>query len=366
MGDEINVHHTSPLANDSDDDGLEDYAEINTYHTNPLNADYDGDGLKDGDEVRLGTDLFNPDTDNDGYQDGTDPHPTIHEWKLIDSDNDGWNDYKEYYEEHTDRFKSDTDGDGLKDSSDPHPTEHEWKFQDSDSDGWNDYKEYYEEGTDRFNPDTDGDGAPDSMDSHPLSAARLFTREYSWNYPFDWWNTISWTWTIEVSQDLYSYESQLPRIASWYDWAKYTDDPVLKSLAPGLKDTAENKGFDYYETANFVLAFVQSLPHTVDNITTGANEYPRYPMETLVDGGGDCEDTSFLAAGILKEMNYDVCLLELPGHMAVGVFGNNEYAGTYYNSNGKYYYYCETTGDGWTMGEIPPDFQGQSATIIKV
>jgi DNA-directed RNA polymerase subunit M/transcription elongation factor TFIIS len=387
-GNEINVHGTNPLDNDcdkdnifdgseigygtnplnsdSDNDGLNDYAEINSYRTNPLNADYDNDGLKDGDEVQLGTDLFNSDTDNDGYKDGSDPHPTTHEWKLIDSDNDGWNDYKEYYETHTDRFKTDTDGDDLKDSSDPHPTEHEWKFQDSDDDGWNDYKEYYETHTDRFKSDTDEDGAPDSMDASPLSAARVITREYKWYYPNEWLYKVTWTWTITVSADLYDYEYKLPRIISWYDWSKYTNDPIIKKLAPGLKSAANNKGFNYYETVNFVLAFVQSLPYTVDSATTGADEYPRYPVETIVDGGGDCEDTSFLVAGLLKEMNYDVCLVLIPGHMAVSVYGGDTYTGSYYTKDDKHYYYCETTGESWKMGQIPSSYSGVSAQLIQV
>jgi len=396
-GDELNNYGTDPLNKDSDNDGLDDYKEINTYHTNPLDDDYDNDGLNDGDEVQAGTDLFDSDTDewkfqdsdndgwsdykeyyeegtdrfdsdtdDDGYKDGSDPHPTTHEWKLMDSDNDGWNDYKEYYEEGTDRFDSDTDDDGYMDSSDPHPTEHEWKFQDSDNDGWSDYKEYFETGTSRYNSDTDGDGAPDPRDAHPLSAARKITRQYEWDYPTDWWNKKSWTWTIEVSYDLYIYESQLDRISSWYDWPEYTLDQTVISLAVGLKNAAENDGFNYYETVDFVLAFVQSLPYTVDDVTTGANEYPRYPIETIVDGGGDCEDTSFLVAGILNEMNYDVCLILLPGHMAVGVYGSDTYSGSYYNSDGKHYYYCETTSDGWKMGQMPSYYQGKTATIIGV
>ncbi len=411
-GDELNNYGTDPVNKDSDNDGLDDYKEINTYHTNPLDDDHDNDGLEDGEEVRLGTDLFNSDTDNDGFKDGSDPHPTEHEWKFQDSDNDGWSDYKEYYEEGTDRFDSDTDDDGYKDSSDPHPTTHEWKLMDSDNDGWNDYKEYYEEGTDRFdsdtdddgymdsfdphpiehewkfldsdndgwsdykeyfetgtsryNSDTDGDGAPDPRDAHPLSAARKITRQYEWDYPRDWWNKKSWTWTITVSYDLYLYESQLDRISSWYDWSEYTLDQPVVNLAWGLKNAAEYNEFDYYETVNFVLAFVQSLPYTHDDVTTGADEYPRYPIETIVDGGGDCEDTSFLVAGILNEMDYDVCLVLLPGHMAVGVYGSDTYPGSYYNSDGKCYYYCETTGEGWEMGEMPTPYQGESATLIQV
>jgi hypothetical protein len=365
-GNEMNTWGTNPLNSDSDDDGLDDYAEIMTHESDPLNADNDDDGLKDGAEVQAGTNLFDTDTDDDDYQDGSDPHPLEHEWKYLDSDTDGWTDYTEYYETDTDRFNSDTDGDDYSDSSDPHPLEHEWKYLDSDTDGWTDYTEYYETNTDRLKSDTDGDGAPDPMDANPRSAARVITRNYAWDYPSDWTNAISWTWTITASSDLYDYEYQLPRLTSWDEWSEYTNDPVIGRLAPGLKSAAADQGFDYYQTVDYVLAFVQSLPYTTDDVTTGADEYPRYPVETIVDGGGDCEDTSFLAAGILKAMDYDVCLISLPGHLAVGVSGDNTYAGTYYNSDGKYFYYCETTGEGWTMGQIPDDFQEASAQLITV
>lgn len=49
---------TSPVAADSDADGLFDREEIETYRTNPLNPDTDGDTYSDGDEVRNG---YNPD-----------------------------------------------------------------------------------------------------------------------------------------------------------------------------------------------------------------------------------------------------------------------------------------------------------------
>jgi len=60
------------------------------------------------------------------------------------------------------------------------------------------------------------------------------------------------------------------------------------------------------ETIDFVGSFVQQLPYTSDRVTTPYDEYPRFPLETLYEKGGDCEDTAILAATILKEMGYDV------------------------------------------------------------
>jgi hypothetical protein len=65
------IHRTSPIATDTDIDGLTDLEEINTYNTAPLIADSDVDGLIDGDEVlTYSTDPLVYDTDLDGFSDG--------------------------------------------------------------------------------------------------------------------------------------------------------------------------------------------------------------------------------------------------------------------------------------------------------
>lgn len=62
---------TSPIDEDSDDDGLRDGDEINVHGTDPLVDDTDGDGLDDGDEIKLhGTDPSLADTDGDQISDG--------------------------------------------------------------------------------------------------------------------------------------------------------------------------------------------------------------------------------------------------------------------------------------------------------
>lgn len=340
-GAEINLG-TNPLSNDSDSDGLSDYAEIYTYHTNPLNTDSDSDSLNDRDEVKkYGTNPLSSDSDSDGLNDNVEVN-TYHTNPLNnDSDNDGLDDYKEIFTYQTNPLDSDYDKDGLKDGD-------EIKL-----------------GTDPFNADTDGDGAPDGYDAHPLETSRKYTRNYEWEYPAG----RIWTWTIDVSYDLYEYESKLNRIRSWSEWPEYTLDPTAKQLANKLKEAASEKGFNYYQTVNFVLAFVQSLPYTSDDVTTGADEYPRYPLETLVDGGGDCEDTSILLSSILREMNYDNCLVVFTspvGHAMVGVWGHSNYQGSYSTKDGKNYYFCETTGDGRKMGYLNSMFSSSEALLYSV
>jgi hypothetical protein len=58
-------------------------------------------------------------------------------------------------------------------------------------------------------------------------------------------------------------------------------------------------------------------------------------------------------------------LIVLPGHIAVGVAGNDLY-GFYYLCGDVKYYYCETTGRGWVVGELPPKYEGQTANIIQI
>ena len=128
--------------------------------------------------------------------------------------------------------------------------------------------------------------------------------------------------------------------------------------------------------ANFVLAFVQELPYRFDIEATGYDDYPKTAIETLVEGEGDCEDTSILLASILRQMGFEVALiLPLPrtpkeqGHAAVGVKGN--FAGYRYTYNESNYYYCETAhnlprGYYFTVGELPKDYQNTPAVVMPI
>ena len=89
-----------------------------------------------------------------------------------------------------------------------------------------------------------------------------------------------------------------------------------------------------------------------------------YPFETLVAGGGDCEDTVMLAASILAALDYDLLLLNPEGHLALGVAG--DFKGAYYTHDNQRYFYSETTGQGWRIGQLPDQFKSVEVVLHEV
>jgi hypothetical protein len=142
------------------------------------------------------------------------------------------------------------------------------------------------------------------------------------------------------------------------------DDEYINTIIQKFNFIAIEKSYTEIEKINLIISFVQSLPYTSDSVTTPFDEYPRYPLETLVDEGGDCEDTSVLTAALLDALNYDIVLVAPPGHMAVGV--NIDSYGSYYDYEGNQYYFLETTGEGWEIGVIPDDYKGVSAYLYPL
>lgn len=61
------------------------------------------------------------------------------------------------------------------------------------------------------------------------------------------------------------------------------------------------------------------------NITyeTESGEYPKFPIETLYDGVGDCEDVAILGASILHVHGYNVSLVKNNGHMVIEAEGRH-------------------------------------------
>ena len=192
-------------------------------------------------------------------------------------------------------------------------------------------------------------------------STELISRKYEWTY-----RGSKWTWDLNIPQALYDYYKALPRSPT-RNYAVYVTHPLqdiyIKKLADNIQSAAQKNNYGLYQTVEFAVSFVQSLPYTSDLVTEGYDEYPRYPAETLVDNGGDCEDTAILMASLLRAMNYDVVLLGLPSHMAVGVAGGSGISGTYWEYNGRKYYYLETTGTGWKIGQIPDEYKLAKASI---
>ena len=184
---------------------------------------------------------------------------------------------------------------------------------------------------------------------------------YSWQYA-----GRSWSLTHRFSTEHYQFFRTLPRILDYTEYADYVKDPrddnQLQSLVDELERLGIDAGLSAWERLNLITAFVQAIPYVGESC-----EYPRYPLETLVERQGDCEDAAILAAALLQLMHFDVVLLAFldEDHMAVGIriVPPVPVADPPFTWNGSAYYYLEPTSSGWEIGEIPEQYRSQPAIL---
>jgi len=131
------------------------------------------------------------------------------------------------------------------------------------------------------------------------------------------------------------------------------NDPFVMVAALELRAIAVHFGFDQ---AALALSFVQTLEYKEDNVTTNCVDYARFPLESLVDWVGDCEDKALLYTTLLIDLGYEAVLFVMyddnSGHMATGVAGPG-FTGGSIEHEGTDYYYAETTSKGFEIGEVP-------------
>ena len=208
-----------------------------------------------------------------------------------------------------------------------------------------------------------------SIEPTASSGRLLPARTYRWRY-----DNRDWELTMQVPEHLYLYYTGMQR-APVEDYSIYVTHPrddreVTGPLAAELARLAAVRGYGRVQTVNFVASFVQSLTYRLED-----EEYPNYPVETLVDRAGDCEDTAILAAALLDAMGYDAVLIRFTapvedeaGHMAVGVAVTGA-SGYSYKYDGKTYHYLETTSR-WDLGDLPPEvlskFKGTNSGIYPL
>ncbi|MDD5142385.1 transglutaminase-like domain-containing protein [Methanoregula sp.] len=186
---------------------------------------------------------------------------------------------------------------------------------------------------------------------------QYYTRNYQWTF-----DNYRYTYTLKIPTSLYAYYKEQPHNRNYVKYAISEQD---RKALDRITTTFQNKADSKTEAAYNLIAFIQSLPYSKDYISTGYDEYPRYPIETLVDGTGDCEDTAILTAALLKEMGYDVVLVSPPRHMAVGITCDG-CKGSPFVYNHKNYYYLETTGNNWKVGQIPEKYQNTKVKIYPI
>ncbi|MCU4802375.1 hypothetical protein OB920_18520 [Halobacteria archaeon HArc-gm2] len=178
-----------------------------------------------------------------------------------------------------------------------------------------------------------------------------------------------WRVGLYIWKSAYSQSVNEPRGRGYSEYvALAQSNGNAGTIAEILDEAAEANSFTgKREKVEFVIDWVQSFPYVTDDVDTGYDDYPKTVTETMVEVRGDCEDTSILLAAILQTepFNYDMVLIQPPGHMAAGIYGKDQ-PGYYWEADGREYYYIETTGDGWGIGDLPETYQGENAVVHQV
>lgn len=213
----------------------------------------------------------------------------------------------------------------------------------------------------------------DGNDSSTEPAEQVFQEEnttgtievdYEWNY-----GESNWTYELKIPKSAYEYYKTVDRkkIKNYsYYVTDPSDDEYMAALADKFKEAAEKESYSDLDMVKNIIFFVQSLDYVDDKVGTGYDEYPKFPLETLADEGGDCEDSAILLASLLRELGYGTVLIQFKDHMAVGVKGEESIPGSYYEVDGVRYYYVETTSTGWGIGDVPEQMKDQPARVLPL
>ena len=176
------------------------------------------------------------------------------------------------------------------------------------------------------------------------------------------------TFAVEVDERLYAGASAAVKSVTRFGNARENDwiedyypafvnepnhDAFFDDLLAELRAVRDARGLDSDRYAELMTVFAQSITYRTDPVDLS----PKFPVETLVEGDGDCDDKTLLLAGLLSREGYDVAIMlfEPEKHVALGL----KTAGPDYNGSG--YAYVETTTGGF-IGMVPDEL-ADGATI---
>ncbi|HKL98066.1 MAG TPA: hypothetical protein VJ857_05310 [Methanocorpusculum sp.] len=134
---------------------------------------------------------------------------------------------------------------------------------------------------------------------------------------------------------------QLPnvKVDNFVCYADLTNDPLQEDMYTQILDQTETLKNSLNLTDD---EYVELLSTFVQSIQYRTKEVFRYPVETIIEKYGDCDDKSTLLAGLLTRADYDAVLLifDEESHATVGIKTTDMTA--YPNTGG--YAVIETTG----------------------
>jgi hypothetical protein len=178
---------------------------------------------------------------------------------------------------------------------------------------------------------------------------------------------VTYELNVMVPEYLHEYYVEKShRLTSSNGFSNFVTPYALQPIADRLWDIYD----DEEDFTNGVLMIVHQITYVE---TTPA----KYPVETMVDGQGDCDLFSFIAASVMKAGGLDVVLLyyEEQTHMNIGVHLSSAPEDArdnvfYVTHDGTRYYVAECTGgnwrEGWRVGECPDDLKQVSSEVLTL
>ena len=227
-----------------------------------------------------------------------------------------------------------------------------------------------------FEDSTEDNTLNDNLDII-LESETYFYQTIEYNKSFD---TLTYTLRMMIPQVCYFWYKLFqphdpPTLLHLDDWLNFTtpDDYIINYTAHYITQGLS----DQEDIADTVLNFVQDKGNFTACIhyISEKTELPKYPLETITEGGGDCEDHAILYASMMKALGFQVALiLSLEaGHMWCAVHldsapTQNSQSPSYWyvDYKGVRYYTAETTSWGWRVGDLPSALQSVSFFIFPL
>jgi len=201
-------------------------------------------------------------------------------------------------------------------------------------------------------------------------------RRYQWNF-----RGVNFQYEITWPQDIVDVlKEERHDITKTSEYGWYVrNDPFQDVLIQFLDEIIDlgRKNLDLSrnkDLLHYLLSFVQHFRYYKDR----GGEYPRYPSETVVDRGGDCEDSAILMAFIAIKLGYRCAFLGFrnEGFLGIGRWAHvdlgiapssdGEFDGSYWTGDdGTEYFYASCNGAHWKIGQFNGRF-GDKARVYPV
>lgn len=155
---------------------------------------------------------------------------------------------------------------------------------------------------------------------------------------------------------------------------------ALKTIVDSAVAVADKYNLAAFEVPELLLTLCQyGITYKVDEESTPINqfcnedgrlEYFRFSSETLYDMEGDCDCKAILAYRLMNTLGIDTKLVtickkgqQMPTHVAI-IFKDEE---NRFHKCLRYpgYTYCEATGKGWRIGNVPKEYDENTIEAIS-